>query len=656
MAYTAEQIAALPISDPKLKAKFAASHGVPMSNPLIDAVAPPPAPVPAAPAAASAQVNMPPPAAPYEPKYVASVGNPTPVPINKPPTLADDPMFGGPQPAPAAPPPAPSPLLPNVPVVGPPAPPAGLVAPPPKPGGPMQPGASTGPALPLQAPAQTVAAEGLYHGKDPLSFGLTPGQQKLQVIQGQRLYGEGQFAEQDAAVDANTAADYSGVAQQVSADADARAAAAQKKAADRQAFLAKYNADTEKQINDYANAKIDPGRLWAGSQGTGNAIAATIGSFVAGIAGFMDPSKDYVGQFANRIEGKIQQDIDLQKAEIAKKGAGIEARRGLYGSYLQQFGQEDAAEAMAYETYLRKTKAQIDSYASKATSEKAKVQLGALSAALEDRQKMWAANRQAAGESMIDSYYAAQAKAQAQAAAARMQPFKDEYEINKKVAAKAVETGGWAKWVPQGTVLPNGEVVNNPYGMHMVKDANGNYVDTGTISAKAAAGEGGGGGPKPINTITGFNEKGQPLYGAAMKPVSPKAGDDYLERTEKLAQAREALMGMKALRKKNNGGAMYETSEEQALAAKYKRKVFTGIKTLGENSDKDAAEIWKVVPDPLALDMKAGATMQTPYNDALIDAHLASIDEEIKRLNNTHFQAKPTTPTLPLTAPDAKGK
>ena len=520
----------------------------------------------------------------------------------------------------------------------------------------MQPGASTGPALPLQAPAQTVAADGLYHGKDPLSFGLTPGQQKLQVIQGQRLYGEGQFAEQDAAVDANTAADYSGVAQQVSADADARAAAAQKKAADRQAFLAKYNADTEKQINDYANAKIDPGRLWAGSQGTGNAIAATIGSFVAGIAGFMDPSKDYVGQFANRIEGKIQQDIDLQKAEIAKKGAGIEARRGLYGSYLQQFGQEDAAEAMAYETYLRKTKAQIDSYASKATSEKAKVQLGALSAALEDRQKMWAANRQAAGESMIDSYYAAQAKAQAQAAAAAYARDKADDDANLAILkAKGPELGGVGIMrLPPGAKLPNGTVVTNKLGMPVLVDANGNIVDTGTIGAKAKA-EGGSAG---VTTIAGFNEKGEPIYGQGqLVGKDPKA---FNEAQQAYTSIKQDIKTIKDLRAKHNGGALWSPDDEAKANAAASR-VQLALKSpaffqLGVIAGPDKDYLLSQMPDK-PLEMKAAGIVGSDPIGTQLSSVESYLDAKYKNAEATYVKGGAQKNTaIPLQAPDAKGK
>lgn len=641
MAYTPEQLAQLaqqqklsPAAQAFLQSQYGGpppadgpSHYVPpgvMPEAPMVAPAPPPASFGAAKAGGLAAYGIP--AAP----------SPDPAPAVVPPTPV----------APVPPPPAP---------IGPPSPPPAMLAAPKPPVGPP---AASGGGLPLQAPAAPAApAEGLYKGLDPLHFGQSPGAQKLTGIEGRSLYGQGEYAKQAAGHDAQYATDMVGVSQGMLSQADAEAAAAEKKAADRKAFLAKYNTETEARINEYANAEIKPDRLWAGSAGTGNAISAVIGSFVSGIAGYLDPSKDYVGQFAARIDKKIAEDIDLQKAAIAKKGAGIEARRGLYGSYLQQFGQEDAADSMAHETYLRKTKAQIDSYAAKTTNEKAKTQLGAMSAAIDDKIAMWAAGRQAAGESLIDGYYAQQAKAAAAAQQAAYARDKADDDANLAILkAKGPELGGVGIIrIPYGTKLPNGTIVNNKLGMPALVDANGNYVDTGTIAAKAKA-EGGGSGPKPINTTVGFNEKGQPLYGPAMKPVSPKAGDDYLERTEKLAQAREALIAMKALRAKNNGGSVIDSSKDKAEAEKYKRKVFSGIKTLGENSDKDAEAIMKVVPDPLAVDMKAGVTGGVPYTDALIDSHLASIDEEIKRLNNSHFQGAPTSPSLPLTKPAEPGK
>ena len=566
------------------------------------------------------------------------------------------PAAPSPDPAPAVVPPAPVPPVPPPPApIGPPSPPPAMLAAP-KP--PMGPPAASGGGLPLQAPAAApTPAEGLYKGLDPLHFGQSPGAQKLAGIEGRSLYGQGEYAKQAAGHDAAYATDMVGVSQGMLSQADKEAAAAEKKALDRKAFLAKYNTETEARINEYANAEIKPDRLWAGSAGTGNAISAVIGSFVSGIAGYLDPSKDYVGQFAARIDRKIAEDIDLQKAQIAKKGAGIEARRGLYGSYLQQFGQEDAADAMAHETYLRKTKAQIDSYAAKTTNEKAKTQLGAMSAAIDDKIAMWAAGRQAAGESLIDGYYAQQAKAQAAAQQAAYARDKADDDANLAILkAKGPELGGVGIIrIPYGTKLPNGTIVNNKLGMPALVDANGNYVDTGTIAAKAKAE---GGATAPVTTVTGFNADGSPKY--EQGTLLGKDPKDFNMAQKSYVSIKKDVATIKALREKHGGGALW-SPEDEAKANQAAARIQLELKSpalfqLGVIAGPDKDYLLSQIPDK-PLEAKVSGLWGSDVIGTQINGLESYLDDKYKNAEATYVKGGAAkNSALPLTKPAEPGK
>lgn len=591
---------------------------------------------PAAPVAPDPSLVVPPAPAPVGPSGIpmgfAAPKPPVPAPAVEPTHVAPG----------APPPPAPPGMAPLAPSATATIAPVTVTAGPPKPapiGG--------GSPLPLQPPAPP--AEGLYKGKDPYSFGLTPGQTKMAAIEGRSLYGQGEYAKQSAEVDSQLAQDYNATAKQIATDADAQEQAALKKAADRKMFLARFNAETEKQINDYTKAEIKPDRLWSGANGTANAITAMIGSFVAGVAGYLDPSKDYVGKFAAQIDQKIQQDIDLQKAQIAKKGAGIEARRGLYGSYLQQFGQEDTADAMAHETYLRKIKAQVDAYASKATSEKAKIQAGALSAAIDDKIALWAAGRQASGEKMIDQYDLYQKQQAANAQAAAMAPYKDEYALNKKgIEASIAATGGFAKYLPPGTQLPNGTVVRNPFGMHVKVDANNNIIDYGTEFAKSKA-DGGG----PVTTVSGFNEKGEPIYGqGTLMGKDPKA---FNEAQKAYTMIKKDFKIINDLRDKHGGGAIWnadDIAEANAAAARIQLQLKSpALFQLGVIAGPDKDYLTSQVPDH-PLEVKAvGAIGADPIGKQLKSAE-TFLDDAYKNAEATYVKGGAAKNTgLPLTKP-----
>ena len=523
------------------------------------------------------------------------------------------PAAPSPDPAPAVVPPAPVPPVPPPPApIGPPSPPPAMLAAP-KP--PMGPPAASGGGLPLQAPAAApTPAEGLYKGLDPLHFGQSPGAQKLAGIEGRSLYGQGEYAKQAAGHDAQYAGDMVGVSQGMLSQADKEAAAAEKKALDRKAFLAKYNTETEARINENANAEIKPDRRWAGAAGTGNAISAVIGSFVSGVAGYLGPSKDYVGQFAARIDRKIAEDIDLQKA-------------------------------------------QIDSYAAKTTNEKAKTQLGAMSAAIDDKIAMWAAGRQAAGESLIDGYYAQQAKAAAAAQQAAYARDKADDDANLAILkAKGPELGGVGIIrIPYGTKLPNGTIVNNKLGMPALVDANGNYVDTGTIAAKAKAE---GGATAPVTTVTGFNADGSPKY--EQGTLLGKDPKDFNMAQKSYVSIKKDVATIKALREKHGGGALW-SPEDEAKANQAAARIQLELKSpalfqLGVIAGPDKDYLLSQIPDK-PLEAKVSGLWGSDVIGTQINGLESYLDDKYKNAEATYVKGGAAkNSALPLTKPAEPGK
>lgn len=93
--------------------------------------------------------------------------------------------------------------------------------------------------------------------------------------------------------------------------------------------LAQLNLEADK----LASTKIDEGR-WM--RNPVHILGAIVGGFMAGLGG--DP--DYSTKLIN---SSIQRDIDLQQADIQRRRAGLEQKRGLYNEFLQLTKDDQAA-------------------------------------------------------------------------------------------------------------------------------------------------------------------------------------------------------------------------------------------------------------------------------------------------------------------------
>lgn len=90
---------------------------------------------------------------------------------------------------------------------------------------------------------------------------------------------------------------------------------AQAAAERRQAAEAQNIADGNKLAEDYANTKIDPGRVWSQAS-TGSKIAAGIGVLLSGIGSGLTGQKNMAMEV---IHNTIQRDMEAQRADLGKK-------------------------------------------------------------------------------------------------------------------------------------------------------------------------------------------------------------------------------------------------------------------------------------------------------------------------------------------------
>lgn len=373
---------------------------------------------------------------------------------------------------------------------------------------------------------------------DVTNFGKTPHEIAFEK-QGQKSAIEQMgYQNQLSEAEVEQAGAFEQIAAKAAADADARAAATEQSMAKRKAFLDTYNADTTRAIEEFGKAEVDPNKYWA-DKGTGGTLLAAIGVALGGWAQGMAAG---AGQRIENgglemIEKGIARDIELQKAAIAKKGAGIEMRKGLYGQYLQQFGNEDAAEAMAYETYLRKAKSEIDAQAAKTTNKEVKIRAEALGASLEDRIIQAANGKAIAGEKMYDQYQAKKQQAAAAAANAMAAEMKARnkaiVDANLKALGARIEKSG-------GTIVPAAE--NIPLG-------NGAFIPAGMPVAYNAKGQIDMEGTEAAQKIATVNMPVLQPGGTVAFSATPVQKDGYSKAAEKAAGATNAIKAIEQMEK-----------------------------------------------------------------------------------------------------------
>lgn len=541
-------------------------------------------------------------------------------------------------------------ILPNVPVI----PPVKAYAQPtagPPPGPPAAPpNAPPGPAH--KAGSVLLSPGGGGGGSAPAApadhseFGYTPHEKLANKQESKHLITQKGFQDQQSANEAAAADEFAATAQGVAADADKRARALEASAAKRKQFLDRFNAETEAKIDDYVKSDVDPNRVFA-KAGEGSRFVSMIGIALSGVgqmfkaAAGMDPGRNGA---LDMIEKTIAQDVELQKAQIAKKGAGIDARKGLYTNYLQQFGNEDAAEAMAYEGYLRKAKATVDAQMAKTTSKEVKIRGEALSEALENRIIQFANGRAIVGEKMYDGYQARLAASQA--AVANEKKKRDEMVFKSQLAVgeeRAKKIGGAVDVLKEPKQLPNGVVM--PAGSVVVYNGAGEIDLSGTEAAAKTS---------QVATIAGFNAKGQPLYGTGTA-FSPEDKKKFDEGAKTYTSIKRDLQIIKDLRTKHGGGALF-SAEDVARANAAAKRIQLQMKSpamynLGQIAGADTAFLEAGVPSK-PLEVKAVGLVGSDPIGVTIDETEKAIDDIYKSAEATHLKGGgEANSALPLTAP-----
>jgi hypothetical protein len=435
-------------------------------------------------------------------------------------------------------------------------------------------------------------------------------------------------------------------------DAQTREDEAKVRAARRKYALDKFEAESSAALDDYVKSEIDPSRYWE-SKSTGGKIASILGlalgafgSALQAKAGISAPN-----QAMDMLQNAMKQDIDIQKANIAKKGAGLEARKGLYTQMLQKFGSEDAAEAMTLEAGMRRAIADTEALAAKYDNKELRVRADALIEAAYNKIDMYKLGRADAGVKMKDAVDAAKARAAAAAQAAAMKPYKDEYESGLKITtAKGPDTGGLPKFLPYGTILPDGTRVTNPYGMHVLRDANNNIIDYGKGGADGTAGKG----LTPVATISSFNEKGQPVYGQGVVPK--EQAKDFNQAQKDYAAIKGDIKIIKDLREKHGGGAIWSPDDEakaNAAAARIQLMLKSeSLFHLGVIAGPDKDYLASQLPDKPLEVKAAGALGYDPIGKG-IESVESFLDERYKNAEATYVQgAAPKNSGIPLTKPN----
>lgn len=442
------------------------------------------------------------------------------------------------------------------------------------------------PAAPKPAPKPMYAGGAPAAPAAPINvgnFGKTPHEIDAEK-QGQK-HAINQLNYQNQASDAEIAqaGEFEQIAKNAADAADAKMRAAEQSAAKRKAFLDTYNSDTMRAVEEYSKAEIDPNKYWH-DRGTGGTILAAVGVALGGwasaLAARAGQRMDNAG--VEMIEKGISRDIEAQKANIAKKGAGIEARKGLYGMYLQQFGSEDAAEAMAYETYLRKTKAEIDAQAAKTTNEQVKIRAAALSESLEDRIIQAQNRNMIAGEKMYDSYLARKAAAAAAAEADMRKRNQAIFDANlKAVGARVEKMGGAILPAKTDIPLPGGGVI--PAGIPVAYNAKGEVDMSGT---------------EALHSSTVNVPVLQPGGGVAYQPMAvDKAG--FGDASKKASGAADAIGAIERMEKAAAMGGPWvgtKLAEYNAAMADYVNS-YAVAKGMGQVSESEEARVKATITD-----------------------------------------------------------
>ena len=124
----------------------------------------------------------------------------------------------------------------------------------------------------------------------------------------------------------------------------------QKQRADQQAIS---QDEIKKLEDDYSNTKLTDPDIW-GKSSTGGKIFLALGALLS------SASNQGAQAFRSGIQNAIDRDIDLQKANLAKKREGIQGKKSLYSQMLDRYKDEDLANLATRKLYLDKIEAETN--------------------------------------------------------------------------------------------------------------------------------------------------------------------------------------------------------------------------------------------------------------------------------------------------------
>ena len=245
-------------------------------------------------------------------------------------------------------------------------------------------------------------------------------------------------AERTAAREAN---DASLVVRDENAQATARLARQQEElAANEAAFQrdeaearATYRAQTQRQVDEVREMKVDPGRYYRDANSWTGVLTAVGGALAGALSGFQGRGDN---AFVDIINKNIDRDINAQVQAIGQKNASIADRNSLYGQLVASHKDETLARAQTRMAMLESARTHAESEAQRLGTVEAQKRFEVLDTQLARTQEQAKAAVDGAEEQA--AIRKAQAEAQARAAwaaaqaAERRQRFKDGLELEDR--------------------------------------------------------------------------------------------------------------------------------------------------------------------------------------------------------------------------------
>lgn len=125
-----------------------------------------------------------------------------------------------------------------------------------------------------------------------------------------------------------------------------------------QNYIERKQAELDAISADYSNMSIDNNNFWA-NKSTGDSILAAL-AIGLGAFGQVGSGDQGISPTLKILQSKIDQDIETQKANIAKAGNNVTTQRGLFSDVLKRTGDERLARLKTHEMGLKSALAQFD--------------------------------------------------------------------------------------------------------------------------------------------------------------------------------------------------------------------------------------------------------------------------------------------------------